>query len=33
MRTCMMALGVEVLDVVETSYVKPFVLDSKDDKL
>ena len=28
-----MALGVDVLDVVETGYIKPIVLASKDDKL
>jgi hypothetical protein len=33
MRTYIMALGAEVWDVVETSYVKAFVLDNKDDKL
>jgi hypothetical protein len=33
MRTCIMALGADVWDVVETSYVKMDVLDSKDDKL
>jgi hypothetical protein len=33
MRTYIMALGVDVWDVVETSYVKPVVLDSKHDKL
>ena len=33
MRTYIMALGADVWDVVETSYVKPIVLDSKDDKL
>ena len=33
MRTYIMALGADVWDVVETSYVKPVVLDSKDDKL
>jgi hypothetical protein len=33
MRTYLMALGVDVWDVVETRYIKPVVLDSKDDKL
>jgi hypothetical protein len=33
MRTYIMALGADFWDVVETSYVKPFVLDNKDDKL
>jgi hypothetical protein len=33
MRTYIMALGAEVWDVVETGYVKPIVLASKDDKL
>jgi hypothetical protein len=33
MRTCIMALGVDVWDVVETGYTKPVVLDSKDDKI
>jgi hypothetical protein len=33
MRTYIMALGVDVWDVVETRYIKPVVLDSKDDKL
>jgi hypothetical protein len=33
MRTYLMALGVDVWDVVETGYIKPIVLDSKDDKL
>jgi hypothetical protein len=33
MRTYIMALGANVWDVVETSYVNPIVLDSKDDKL
>jgi hypothetical protein len=33
MRTSIMALGVDVWDVVETSYIKPVVLASKDDKL
>jgi hypothetical protein len=28
-----MALGVDVWDVVETRYIKPVVIDSKDDKL
>ena len=28
-----MSLGVDVWDVVDTSYVKPFVLATKDDKL
>ena len=33
MRTYLMALGVDVWDVVETRYTKPIVLASKDDKL
>ena len=33
MRTYLMALGVDVWDVVETGYINPVVLDSKDDKL
>jgi hypothetical protein len=33
MRTYLMALGADVWDVVETGYIKPVVLDSKDDKL
>jgi hypothetical protein len=33
MRTCLMSLGVDVWDVVETGYTKPVVLASKDDKL
>ena len=33
MRTYLMALGVDVWDVVETGYTKPFVLANKDDKL
>jgi hypothetical protein len=33
MRTYLMALGVDVWDVVETRYTKPVVLASKDDKL
>jgi hypothetical protein len=33
MRTYIMDLGADVWDVVETHYVKPVVLDSKDDKL
>jgi hypothetical protein len=33
MRTYLMALGVDVWDVVETRYTKPVVLSSKDDKL
>jgi hypothetical protein len=33
MRTYLMALGVDVWDVVETEYTKPIVLASKDDKL
>jgi hypothetical protein len=33
MRTYIMALGVDVWDVVETGYVKPVVLDNKDKKL
>jgi hypothetical protein len=33
MRTYIMALGVDVWDVVETRYIKPVVLASKDDKL
>jgi hypothetical protein len=33
MRTYIMALGVDVWDVVETGYVKPIVLANKDDKL
>jgi hypothetical protein len=33
MRTYLMALGVDVWDVVETGYIKPLVLASKDDKL
>jgi hypothetical protein len=32
MRTYLMALGVDVWDVVETRYTKPVVLASKDDK-
>ena len=33
MRTYIMALGVDVWDVVETGYVKPVVLASKGNKL
>ena len=33
MRTYLMALGVDVWDVVETGYTKHVVLASKDDKL
>jgi hypothetical protein len=33
MRTYLMALGADVWDVVETGYIKPIVLASKDDKL
>jgi hypothetical protein len=33
MRTYIMALGADVWDVVDTSYVKPIVLANKDDKL
>jgi hypothetical protein len=33
MGTYIMDLGVDVWDVVYTGYVKPFVLDNKDDKL
>ena len=33
MRTYIMALGVDVWEVVETGYVKPIVLDSNDDKI
>ena len=33
MRTYLMSLGVDVWDVVDTSYVKFVVLASKDDKL
>jgi hypothetical protein len=33
MRTYIMALGADVWDVVETSYVKPVVLANKDDKI
>ena len=33
MRTYLMALGPNVWDVVETRYIKPVVLASKDDKL
>jgi hypothetical protein len=33
MRTYIMALGVDVCDVVETGYTKPIVLASKDDKI
>jgi hypothetical protein len=33
MRTYIMALGADVWDVVDTGYVKPVVLDNKDDKL
>jgi hypothetical protein len=33
MRTYIMALGVDVWDVVETRYINPVVLASKDDKL
>ena len=33
MRTYIMPLGDTVWDVVETRYIKPFVLASKDDKL
>jgi hypothetical protein len=33
MRTYLMALGANVWDVVETGYIKPIVLASKDDKL
>jgi hypothetical protein len=32
MRTYIMALGVDVWDVVETGYTKPVVLASKDDQ-
>jgi hypothetical protein len=33
MRTYLMALGVDVWDVIETGYTKPIMLSSKDDKL
>jgi hypothetical protein len=33
MRTYLMALGADVWDVVETGYIKPVVIDSKNDKL
>jgi hypothetical protein len=33
MRTYIMDLGADVWDVVDTGYVKPVVLASKDDKL
>jgi hypothetical protein len=33
MRTHLMYLGANVWDVIETGYVKPVVLASKDDKL
>jgi hypothetical protein len=33
MRSYLMALGADVWDVVETGYIKPIVLASKDDKL
>ena len=33
MRTYLMALGANVWDVVETGYINPVVLASKDDKL
>ena len=33
MRTYIMLLGADVWDVVDTSYIKPFVLANKDDKL
>ena len=33
MRTYIMSLGADVWDVVETGYVKPIVLASRDDKL
>jgi hypothetical protein len=33
MRTHLMSLGADVWDVVETGYVKPIVLASKDDKM
>jgi hypothetical protein len=33
MRTYIMALGVDVWDVVDTGYVNPFVLANKDEKL
>jgi hypothetical protein len=33
MRTYIMALGADVWDVVDTSYVKPIVLANKDEKL
>ena len=33
MRMYLMSLGVDVWDVVETRYVKPIVLTTKDDKL
>ena len=33
MRTYIMALGVDVWDVVETGYTKPVMLASKDDEL
>jgi hypothetical protein len=33
MRTYLMALGADVWDVVETGYIKPILLASKDDKL
>jgi hypothetical protein len=33
MRTYIMALGADVWDVVETAYVKPFLLANKDDKI
>jgi hypothetical protein len=33
MRTYLMALGADIWDVVETGYINPVVLASKDDKL
>jgi hypothetical protein len=33
MSTYIMALGADFWDVVDTGYVKPVVLDNKDDKL
>jgi hypothetical protein len=33
MRSYLMALGADVWDVVETGYIKPIVIASKDDKL
>jgi hypothetical protein len=33
MRTYLMALGVDVWDVVDTGYINPVVLASKDDKV